>query len=157
MPSPVLGENISPSELNSIVPFSLVLDVSPKHNLSFRCNTPIVADSLEDGKIVVIDTSRLGDQAELLIGSSIANHIFDRHRHFKSKGILDQKNPVSIVIEEAPRVLAEEKINQSDNIFSTIAREGRKFKVGLIAITQLTSVIPKMILTNINTKIILFY
>ena len=114
-----------------------------------------IADSLEDGKIVVIDTSRLGDQAELLIGSSIANHIFDRHRHFKSKGILDQKNHVSIVLEEATRVLSEEKINQSDNIFSTIAREGRKFKVGLIAITQLTSVIPKMILTNINTKIIL--
>ena len=114
-----------------------------------------IANSLEAGKIVIVDTSQLGDQSELLIGSSIANHIFDRHRYFKSKGILDQKNPISIVIEEASRVLAEEKINQADNIFSTIAREGRKFKVGLIAITQLTSVIPKMILTNINTKIIL--
>ncbi|MFH1328424.1 MAG: hypothetical protein ABIH76_06255, partial [Candidatus Bathyarchaeota archaeon] len=33
--------------------------------------------------------------------------------------------------------------------------EGRKFKVGLVAITQLTSVIPRDILTNLNTKIIL--
>ena len=41
------------------------------------------------------------------------------------------------------------------NIFSTIAREGRKFKVGLTAITQLTSIIPKTVLANMNTKIIL--
>ena len=45
--------------------------------------------------------------------------------------------------------------NVGQNIYSTIAREGRKFKVGLIAITQLTSVIPREILTNMNTKIIL--
>lgn len=42
-----------------------------------------------------------------------------------------------------------------NNIYSDIAREGRKFKIGLIAITQLTSVIPKTVLANINTKIIL--
>ncbi|MDP7180782.1 MAG: ATP-binding protein, partial [Candidatus Woesearchaeota archaeon] len=41
------------------------------------------------------------------------------------------------------------------NIFSTIAREGRKFKVGLTAITQLPSLIPRQILANMNTKIIL--
>ena len=41
------------------------------------------------------------------------------------------------------------------NIFSTIAREGRKFKVGLIAITQLPSLIQRQILANMNTKIIL--
>lgn len=42
-----------------------------------------------------------------------------------------------------------------DNIFGTIAREGRKFNIGLIAITQLPSIIPREILANINTKIIL--
>ena len=59
------------------------------------------------------------------------------------------------MIEEAPRVLSAEVIEQGSNIYSTIAREGRKFKVGLVAVTQLTSVIPTMILTNMNTKIIL--
>ena len=42
-----------------------------------------------------------------------------------------------------------------DSIYSTIAKEGRKFKIGLTAITQLSSVIPKTILANMNTKIIL--
>lgn len=41
------------------------------------------------------------------------------------------------------------------NVFGTIAREGRKFKVGLVAITQLTSMIPRDILANLGTKIIL--
>mgnify|MGYP001618973969 CR=1 FL=1 len=46
-------------------------------------------------------------------------------------------------------------LEEGSNIFETIAREGRKFNVGLIAITQLPSEIPKNILANMNTKIIL--
>ena len=46
-------------------------------------------------------------------------------------------------------------LEQGSNIFETIAREGRKFKIGIIAITQIPSEIPKNILANMNTKIIL--
>jgi DNA helicase HerA-like ATPase len=115
-----------------------------------------IVEALEQGKIVIIDTSRVGDEAELLIGSIIATEIFERNKLSKSRGELEDKLPLSIVIEEAPRVLATDQLrNVGQNIYSTIAREGRKFKVGLIAITQLTSVIPREILTNMNTKIIL--
>ena len=109
-----------------------------------------------DGKIVIIDTSKLADQTELLIGSMIASKVFYRYRASKGKGQLDNNCPISIIIEEAPRVLSNEQLQEAgENIYSTIAREGRKFKVGLIAITQLTSLIPKIILSNLNTKIIL--
>jgi len=115
-----------------------------------------IVKALQDGKVVVIDTSKIGDDAELLIGSIIANEAFHRYQDYKSKGELDDKPPVCIIIEEAPRVLGSEKLaTAGDNIYSKIAREGRKFKVGLVGITQLTSVIPKEILTNMNTKIIL--
>jgi DNA helicase HerA-like ATPase len=115
-----------------------------------------IINSLEAGKIVVIDTSRLLDQAELLIGSIIVGDIFSRYQKYKSEGTLNDKPVISIVIEEAPRVLGTDVLESAgDNIYSTIAREGRKFKVGLTAITQLTSVIPRTVLTNINTKIIL--
>ena len=40
-------------------------------------------------------------------------------------------------------------------MFATIAREGRKFNIGVTAITQLPSLIPREILANMNTKIIL--
>ena len=46
-------------------------------------------------------------------------------------------------------------VNKNSNIYSTIAKEGRKFKIGLTAVTQLTSIIPRTILVNMNTKIIL--
>jgi uncharacterized protein len=114
-----------------------------------------IVGALEEGKTVVIDTSKIGDEAELLIGSIVANDVFFRYQNYKAEGTLSEKVPVSIVIEEAPRVLGSEKLAFGDNIYSKIAKEGRKFKVGLQAITQLTSVIPKDILTNMNTKIIL--
>jgi DNA helicase HerA-like ATPase len=114
-----------------------------------------IVGALEEGKVVVIDTSKIGDEAELLIGSMVANEVFARYQDFKAEGALDDKLPVSIIIEEAPRVLGSDKLAFGDNIYSKIAKEGRKFKVGLQAITQLTSVIPRDILTNINTKIIL--
>jgi len=115
-----------------------------------------ITRALESGKIVVVDTSKLGDEAELLIGSIIASQIFNKYQGYKSEGKLEYKVPVSVVIEEAPRVLGADKLAKTgDNIYSKIAREGRKFRIGLIAITQLTSVIPRSILTNMNTKIIL--
>jgi uncharacterized protein len=114
-----------------------------------------IVRALENCQIVIVDTSRLGEEAELLIGSIVASNVFYNYKRSKGKGTLNDKPPVGIVIEEAPRVLAEDKIEQGDNIYSRIAREGRKFRVGLIAITQLASVIPTTVLTNMNTKVIL--
>ncbi len=114
-----------------------------------------IVSLLEQGKKVIIDTSMLSNQAELLVGSIIANEIFDKYKEAKMSGELEQKPVISIVIEEAPRVLGANVVNSGDNIYGTIAREGRKFKIGLCAITQLTSEIPREILANMNTKIIL--
>ncbi len=115
----------------------------------------IVRD-VEQGKVVVLDTSRLGDEAELIVGNIIASKLLQRYKDAKATGELDRKPVATIVIEEAPRVIGEDVLkSRSDNIYSTIAKEGRKFKVGLTAITQLSSVIPKTILANMNTKIIL--
>ncbi|GEM_PF-2076878 len=104
-----------------------------------------ICDALDAGNKVVIDTSRLASETELMIGSILANEVFERAKRDKNGKLK------SIVIEEAPRVLREGE----SNVFSSIAREGRKFGVGLIAITQLASMIPREVLANMNTKIIL--
>lgn len=111
-----------------------------------------IADSLEEGKKVVLDTSSMSGDKELLIAGMITDEIFKRYKKHKEQGNLGVKPTISIVIEEAPRVLGD---RGGRNIFHTIAREGRKFRVGLIAITQLSSMIPREILANMNTKIIL--
>ncbi|MBI1969626.1 ATP-binding protein [Candidatus Woesearchaeota archaeon] len=114
-----------------------------------------IVRELEQGKIVVIDTSQFSGATEILVGSLIATEIFHRYQRYKAAGVLEEKPVVSIVLEEAPRVLGKEVLEKGQNIFSTIAREGRKFQVGLTAITQLPSLIPRDILANMNTKIIL--
>ena len=115
-----------------------------------------IVKDIEQGKVVVLDTSRLGDEAELLVGNIIASKLLEKYKDAKAKGDLERKPVATIVIEEAPRVIGIDVLtSRNDNIYSTIAKEGRKFKVGLTAITQLSSVIPKTILANMNTKIIL--
>ncbi|BAW31526.1 MAG TPA: ATP-binding protein [Methanothermobacter sp.] len=115
-----------------------------------------IIKSLENGEIVIIDTSRLMGEAELLVGSIIVGALFNKYQKYKAEGKLEEKPIIGIVIEEAPRVLGKEVIErQGHNIYSTIAREGRKFNIGLVAITQLVTLIPRTILANMNTKIIL--
>ncbi|MBW2974950.1 ATP-binding protein [Candidatus Woesearchaeota archaeon] len=114
-----------------------------------------ICRELEESRLVIIDTSDFSGSVEILIGSLIATEVFHKYKRYKMKGLLRDKPVVSIVLEEAPRVLGKEVLEKGHNIFSTIAREGRKFKVGLFAITQLPSLIPKQVLANMNTKIIL--
>ena len=125
-------------------------------DLNAGINTiPDVCKELEDAKTVIIDTSGFSGAVEILIGSLITTEIFNKYKYYKLDGSLNEKPVISVVLEEAPRVLGKEALEHGSNIFSTIAREGRKFKVGLTAITQLPSLIPRDILANINTKIIL--
>lgn len=114
-----------------------------------------ICNSLERGKIVIVDTSPFSGHSELLLGSLIASKTFQKYKNHKINGVLSTKPVIGIVLEEAPRVLGKEILESGQNIFSTIAREGRKFKTGLIAITQLPSLIPRQILANMNTKIIM--
>jgi len=114
-----------------------------------------ICQELEEAKIVIVDTSNFSGSVELLIGSLITTEIFHRYKLFKARGLLKEKPVLSVVLEEAPRVLGKEVLEKGSNIFATIAREGRKFKIGLTAITQLPSLIPRQILANMNTKIIL--
>ncbi|MBU0457758.1 MAG: ATP-binding protein [Nanoarchaeota archaeon] len=114
-----------------------------------------ICQDLEQSKIVIIDTSYFSGAVEILVGSLITSEVFDKYKYYKKNGQLNYKPVISIVLEEAPRVLGKKVLEQGSNIFDTLAREGRKFKVGLIAITQLPSEIPKNILANMNTKIIL--
>ncbi len=114
-----------------------------------------ICNAITKGKIVVVDTSGFDGREEILVGSMIATELFRTYKRAKLDDTLKSLPVASIVLEEAPRVLGNEVLEAGRNIFSTIAREGRKFKVGLIAITQLPSLIPRQVLANMNTKIIL--
>jgi len=124
----------------------------------FDGNQTILGDIerfLKEGKTVVIDSSLFSGSEEIFVDTIIVEHLFRQYRRLKFNGTLDANPVISIVLEEAPRVIGKKVLEVSDNIFGTIAREGRKFNIGLIAITQLPSIISREILANMNTKIIL--
>lgn len=114
-----------------------------------------IFNALTQGRTVIIDTSLFGGAEEIFIASIIVEHIFNQYKRLKFKDQLQNQPIITIVIEEAPRVIGKKVLEKIDNVFGKIAREGRKFQIGLIAITQLPSIIEREILANINTKIIL--
>ncbi len=151
------------SVIKRILMLLLRMDVDDEKNISchgiFDTNAgqttvPDVVNALQQGKIVIMDTSSFHGNVEILVGSMIAHMVLERHKQYSLQE-MKSKPVVSIVLEEAPRVLGKDVLERGPNVFSTIAREGRKFNVGLLAITQLPSLIPREVLANMNTKIIL--
>lgn len=114
-----------------------------------------IIKQLKEGKTVVADTSLLGGNEEIFVATIIVETLFREYKRQKFDGTLDDLPVISIILEEAPRVIGRKVLEVRENIFGTIAKEGRKFNIGLVAITQLPSIIPREILANMNTKIVL--
>jgi len=116
-----------------------------------------ILSSVRQKKIILVDTSLIGHSSEKLVSSFIVRRLYYNYRKSKQKDPESFKNlpETMILFEEAPRVLGRDALASGTNIFETIAREGRKFKVGLCAITQMPSLLPREILSQMNTKIIL--
>jgi len=132
----------------------IVFDTNPKKEVSIYEK---IRKAVLNRRLIIVDTSMVGEETEKIISSSILNRIYTEYRNAK------QINPqnfttypeVLVIFEEAPRVLGTEALSEGTNIFERIAREGRKFKVGLCAITQMPSLLPREILSQMNTKVIL--
>ncbi|MFX1344302.1 MAG: ATP-binding protein [Promethearchaeota archaeon] len=114
-----------------------------------------IINFLVEGKTVIIDTSLFSSSEEIFMATIIVDGLFKKYKNLKYEDKLEDKPVITIVLEEAPRVIGQKVLEAGENVFGKIAREGRKFKIGLIALTQLPSLIPREILANMNTKIIL--
>jgi DNA helicase HerA-like ATPase len=110
---------------------------------------PDITRRLQEGAVVIVETGALSDAAEVLMAALLTTDVYGKWKRERPTRVL------SICLEEAPRFIGADAIAEGPNVFNQIAREGRKFNVGLVAITQLPSLIPRQVLANINTKIIL--
>jgi DNA helicase HerA-like ATPase len=117
--------------------------------------TKNVIGDLKAGKLVLVDTSNMSEQEELLVSAVLSRSVFFHHsRAYQNPKEFKQLVPTIIVMEEAQRVLSQK--GRSDiNIFAQISREGRKFKTGLCAITQQPKLIDEELLSQFNTLFIL--
>ncbi|HEV3401198.1 MAG TPA: ATP-binding protein, partial [Acidimicrobiales bacterium] len=115
-----------------------------------------VLRDLREGKVVLVDVSGLGSTEEVLVASFLTRRLLDEW----STAYLDDPQAherlpvVAVVLEEAQRVLGGSKDRES-NVFPRVAREGRKFKVGLCAVTQQPKLLDDELLSQFNTFFIL--
>lgn len=115
-----------------------------------------VLRDLREGRVVLVDVSGLGSTEELLVASFLTRRVLDdwSNAYLDDPEGHDRLPVVAVVLEEAQRVLAAGKDRES-NVFPRVAREGRKFKVGLCAVTQQPKLLDAELLSQFNTFFIL--
>jgi hypothetical protein len=115
-----------------------------------------IVDDLLAGNVVLVDVSGLGSTEEVLVASFLARRILETWQSaYLDDPDRHQRMPVvSIALEEAQRVLGARGDRES-NVFPRVAREGRKFNVGLCAVTQQPKLLDDELLSQFNTFFIL--
>ena len=114
-------------------------------------SVPGIISNLMDGKVVLVDIPTLGERSELFLLSLLSRTILDRYKRESAEGARGKS--CLITVEEAQRVLGGGEGSLAR--FESIAREGRKFGVGLCAVTQQPKLIDKQLLSQFNTLVIL--
>jgi DNA helicase HerA-like ATPase len=115
-----------------------------------------ILDELTSGYTVLVDSSGLSSFEEILVASVLCRKVLDGYQatFLDDRERFDRLPPVLVALEEAQRVLS--RVKRSDeNVFPRIAREGRKFKVGLCAVSQQPKLIDDELLSQFNTFFIL--
>ncbi len=107
-----------------------------------------VFEHLKQGKTVIIDLSLKDNMDASIISTILVRKLFDNNKEkFTSDRPTDVIKTV-IFVEEAQNVLSEEFVRSNANPFVRVAKEGRKFGLGMVAITQRPSAISEEIRTQ---------
>ncbi|MCA1674053.1 MAG: ATP-binding protein, partial [Actinobacteria bacterium] len=112
---------------------------------------------LGDGQpISVLDFSGVPSEAADLAIGVILNLVFEVALRSERDGPgVGRPSPVLVVLEEAHRYLGEDASALTGNSANRIAREGRKYGVGLLLVTQRPTELPKTALAQSGTLIAL--
>jgi uncharacterized protein len=101
--------------------------------------------ALKDGKTVIVDLSLRDAVDASIISTMIVRKLFEDNKRNFTEARDQNLIPCVVVVEEAQNVLSEEHVSTSANPFVRVAKEGRKFGIGLIAVTQRPSAISEEI------------
>ena len=101
--------------------------------------------ALKGGKTVIIDLSLRDSVDASIISTMIVRKLFEDNKNNYTEARDQDIIRCIIVVEEAQNVLSNEQVRTASNPFVRIAKEGRKFGIGLIAITQRPSAISEEI------------
>ena len=114
-----------------------------------------VIEKIKLGKVNVVNLSSLDEDGIDAIVSHYLRRVLSSRKDNKAKGKGGLRYPVILVIEEAHVLLSKDSNTLTKHWAGRIAREGRKFGVGLIIVSQRPKGIDENILSQMTNKIIL--
>jgi len=103
---------------------------------------------LKQGKTIIVDLSLKDNMDASIISTILVRKLFDNNKENFTSNKTDEVIKTVIFVEEAQNVLSEEFVKSNANPFVRVAKEGRKFGLGLVAITQRPSAISEEIRTQ---------
>ena len=106
----------------------------------------IITRALRDGEVVIFDISRIDSQTARWVSSIIIKKIFDDNKSNFTKPGGEQLVKTTFVLEEAHTVLS--ATGSAPSAFVDLAKEGRKYSLGGIFITQQPGSIPPEIISQ---------
>jgi Helicase HerA, central domain len=101
--------------------------------------------ALRDGKLCIVDISRMRGPAGLALSGIILRHIFNHNQDEFTRAKPDPI-PTIAVVEEAQSVLG--SYGSGDSAYEEWIKEGRKYNLGAVLITQQPSSIPPELLSQ---------
>jgi hypothetical protein len=163
------GEKNTPSTLDDIFYAMetgriLVVNTSLMRDVEQFLLTTVVTRTLSDMRKALKSSGNLGDfdrQGQMRLPNRFFSRVKAKARTFYGLGGVDDKSPVrdprslpviQVTVEEAPSILNPE-LMRGQSVFKDISRQGRKFNIGLLVVSQQVSVLDNVILSQMNTEI----
>ncbi len=117
-------------------------------------NAGDLISAIRPGRVNVLDLSRVDEDAADVIASHLLRRILSARKLYRLTGE-GLPYPIFIVVEEAHILAPKDEDRLTKYWLARIAREGRKFGVGLCLVSQRPKKIDPDILSQMNNKIIL--
>jgi len=142
----------------------LVVNTSLMRDTEQFLLTTVVTRTLSDLRRALKSSGNLSDferQGQMRLPAPFFKSIKTKAKAFYGKGgtddnasVRDPRNlPVILVtVEEAPSILNPE-LMRGRSVFKDISRQGRKFNMGLLVVSQQVSVLDNVILSQMNTEV----
>ena len=142
------GSSRGPSEVD-IKPIlnNLVPSINSIHDPDSK-TIQIIEQALRQGNVVIFDISRLDSQTARWLSSMIVTMIFNRNKENFIKHGGTGLIKATFVLEEAHNVLGGSDGMSAPSAFVDLAKEGRKYNLGGIFITQQPGSIPTDIISQ---------
>ena len=120
-----------------------------------KLGVPPIIEEILPGNVNVIDFSELDEDVADSIAANILRWSLEERKKAVRHGKTRLPYPILIVIEEAHILAGEKRNTESKYYIARIAREGRKFGLGLTIVTQRPKGLDREILSQMNNMIIL--